>query len=159
MAEKEYIGKADLLYIFQLMATEYAKYVKKVEGKDLSTNDFTNELKAKLEGIDLTKYSTTEEMNTAIATEIGKITGIKFVKLASKSELPEVGEVGTIYLVPKTTVGTDNIYSEYFWNDLDKKYELMGDTTVDLTNYLQKTDVVELSTAEVKATWDSVFTS
>lgn len=159
MAEKNYIGKADILYIFQLMLTEYEKYVKKVDGKDLSTNDFTNDFKTKLEGIDLTKYSTTEEMYAAIATEIGKVVGIKFFKVDSKSELPTTGEIGIIYLVPKETVGADNIYTEYYWNDIDKKYEIMGETSVDLTNYLKITDVVELSKEEIKAAWDSVFTS
>lgn len=41
-------------------------YVKKVEGKGLSTNDFTNELKEKLEGI--TPYDPSE-----LETEIGKL--------------------------------------------------------------------------------------
>lgn len=51
-AQHQYLGKTDLLYLCQLMSNEYAKYVEKVSGKQLSTNDFTTELLNKLNGID-----------------------------------------------------------------------------------------------------------
>lgn len=42
----------------------------------------------------------------------------------------------TIYLVPKTNTGTRNIYDEYMY--INGAWEKIGDTEVDLTNYVQK---------------------
>lgn len=160
MAEKiEYLGKTDLLYICQLISSELAKYVTAVSGKQLSTEDFTTALKTKLDGIDLTAYSTTTEMQAAISAAIASVTGIKFVKVNSYGDLPYTGETGTIYLVPKTPTSTNNVYVEYYWDSNTENYEKMGDTSIDLSNYLSVDDVSELTTAEVKAVWDSVFTS
>jgi hypothetical protein len=142
-------------------------------------------LKDKLDGIDLTKYatiadptftgipnaptasagtSTTQIATTAfVATEIvnalATITGISFSKVDSYSALPTKGEVGVIYLVPKTKTDTNNIYTEYYWDANTSAYEILGDTTIDLSNYVTKDDIGELSKEEVKAAWDSVFTS
>ena len=44
MASKEYIGKSDSLFIFQLIAGELQKYVVAVQGKGLSEEDFTSAL-------------------------------------------------------------------------------------------------------------------
>ena len=57
MATNEYLGKTDWLFITQLLRTEYSKYVKAIEGMGLSTNDFTNELKTKLDDIDTSLYA------------------------------------------------------------------------------------------------------
>jgi hypothetical protein len=156
MAKTEYLGKSDLLYIVQLLSTEFAKYVKAVEGKDLSANDFTDDLKTKLDGIDLSKYSTTEEMTQAINDALGDVTGLSFEKYDTFAGLPETGVGGVIYLVPNSGTAP-NVMDEYFWNG--DSYELFGTTAVDLSGYLKEDDVEELSTDEVKAVWDSVFTS
>lgn len=184
MAKKEYFGKTDLLLLVQLIYAEVNKYVLKVDGKGLSEEDFTTALKTKLEGIDLSLYATLESpafsgtptvptategteslqiANTtfvlkAIADAIKDIAGIEITKVDSYEDLPEVGRKGTIYLVPKDkTTTTTDVYDEYFWDGT--RYEFMGSTAIDLSNYLQITDVVEMSTDEVQATWDSVFGS
>lgn len=56
-----------------------------------------------------------------------------FVKYSSFAELPTVGDSKVIYLVPKTPVSTNNALDEYIW--IDGKYDLIGDTTVDLSAY------------------------
>ena len=43
----------------------------------------------------------------------------------------------TIYLVPKNPTQSDNIYTEYI--RVSDKWEIIGDTSVDLTDYLKKT--------------------
>lgn len=156
--EVEYFGKTDLLFLINLIHTEVNKYVKAVSGKQLTTEDFTTALKTKLEGIDLSIYSTTEEMMAAINAAIASVVGIKFKKVDSIEDLPAVGVAGTIYLVPNGGTGS-NINDEYFWDTEELRYEKFGTTEIDLTNYLQKTDVEELSTTEVEAAWNSVFTS
>lgn len=55
-----------------IITDEVDKKVDKVEGKGLSTNDYTNEDKAKLDGIDLSKYVTNEKFDGPIREAIGK---------------------------------------------------------------------------------------
>ena len=43
------------------------------------------------------------------------------------------------YLTPKTTSGTDNVYDEWIYTN--NAWEIIGATTVDLTNYYTKTEV------------------
>lgn len=152
----EYFGKTDLLFLINLIHTEINKYVKAVSGKQLSTEDFTTALKTKLEGIDLSIYSTTAEMTAAINAAIASVVGIKFAKVASFADLPLVGAAGTIYLVPNGGTGS-NVNDEYFWDADTQTYEKFGTTEIDLTDYLKKTDVEELATTEVEAAWNSVF--
>lgn len=53
------------------------------------------------------------------------------------SSLPATGQIGTIYLVPKS--GSENdVHNEYIWVATDSKFELIGNTIIDLTNYVQK---------------------
>ena len=44
----------------------------------------------------------------------------------------------TIYMVPKATAGTNNSYDEYMY--INNAWEKIGDTEVDLSNYLSKTN-------------------
>lgn len=48
--------------------------------------------------------------------------------------LPDTGEDGILYLVAKDKKGSGNIYNEYLW--IDSSYELIGDTAVDLSDYV-----------------------
>lgn len=94
----------------------------------------------------------------AVAQALATITGISFESYPSFADLPAVGQTGVIYLVPNSGTGS-NVKDEYFWNATTQAYELFGTTQVDLTNYLQDTDVIELTQAEVLAAWNSVFGS
>ena len=220
MAAKEYIGSSDLLLTFQLIKAEFDKYVKAVEGKGLSENDFTDALKAKLEGIaagaevnvqadwnetnsssdafiankpdltvlaplaspaftgtptvpdvtagdNTTKIANTKFVTAAIATAISSITGIVFdadttglgyTSLTDLQTKHPTGESGHIYLV-QNAGSVPNTKDEYFWNSVSNSYELFGSTQIDLSNYLQKTDVAEVAAADVTAAWNSVFGS
>lgn len=217
MALKEYVGSTDLLLLVQLIYTEVSKYVEKVQGKQLSEEDFTSALKAKLEGIqagaevnvqsdwnqssnaaddyiknkpDLTIYAplasptftgsvkvptaasgadTTTAVNIAyLNAAIAGIAGIQFdadttgLGYTSLSDLQTkhpTGASGTIYLVQSSASGTANVFDEYFWNAAGSTpgYEKFGSTQADLSNYLLKTDVAEMSTSDVQTIWDSVF--
>ena len=55
-----------------VIVKELDKKVDKVEGKGLSTNDYTNEDKAKLNGIDLSKYVTDERFTIVAGEALGK---------------------------------------------------------------------------------------
>ena len=64
---------------------------------------------------------------------------ITFVRV---DELPAVGTNGTVYLVPKQDEGTDDLYDEYLWlsasGSVEAHYELIGSTSVNLSNYYTK---------------------
>lgn len=220
MAAKEYIGSSDILLIFQNIKNEFDKYVKAVNGKGLSENDFTDALKSKLEGIaagaevnvqvdwnqttssaddfiknkpDLTvfaplaspaftgtpttpdvtagdntgKIANTKFVTAAIAAAISSVTGIVFdadttglgyTSLTDLQTKHPTGESGHIYLV-QNAGSAPNTKDEYFWNSASSSYELFGSTQIDLSNYLQKSDVAEISAADVTAAWNSVFGS
>ena len=76
------------------------------------------------------------------------------LKLEKVDSLPATGEEGKIYLVPNAGAGV-NVYDEYFWYNKgtdanpDYVFELFGTTAVDLTNYIQETDLVEITTSEI----------
>lgn len=57
--------------------------------------------------------------------------------------LPEAGEDNTIYLVPKSTSKTNNYYDEYMY--INNNWELIGDTEVDLSNYLAKNNTISFT--------------
>lgn len=93
---------------------------------------------------------TVDEMNKAIAAAK---TG-RFEKVES---LPATGEDGIIYLIPSTTPSETNAYDEYYWDSDSEKYEYLGTTAIDLTDYLKAEDVAAMSNEEIQTIWDSVF--
>lgn len=91
-------------------------------------------------------YQTDTQVTTAINTAIAQISTIDFVVVASYQDLPVTGVKGTFYLVPHTP-GTHDIYDEYIWTVTDDTttpptygYELIGTTSVDLTDYMKISD-------------------
>lgn len=91
-------------------------------------------------------YQTTAQVQQAINSALSGITGIEF---SIVEQLPATGAAGTIYLVQKTVTATGNIYTE--WIYVNNKWETLGDTTVDLSEYLKKTDVSALTNEEIDA--------
>lgn len=70
----------------------------------------------------------------------------KHLKISVVAKLPtENIDTDTIYLVPKsdTEKADDNIYNEYVY--VNNKWELIGTTAVDLTNYVKNTDFANSS--------------
>ena len=66
----------------------------------------------------------------------GSASALKYLVV---EELPEIGENNTIYLVPKSTSKTNNYYDEYMY--INSAWELIGDTEVDLSDYLKEEDL------------------
>ena len=74
-----------------------------------------------------TQTYTKEEVNSLV----GQLVQIQVV-----SSLPQSGQANTIYLVPSGGSQPD-VYDEYVW--VNRAWEQIGNTEVDLSNYLQKT--------------------
>lgn len=74
-----------------------------------------------------------------VTEQLGGITGVTFQIVASYEDLPTTGENGVIYLVPNGKTG-NNAYDEYIWvvSDGVGKYEKIGSTEVDLSDYYTK---------------------
>lgn len=102
-----------------------------------------------------TTVATTAYVTSAISVALGQVVGIKFDGPYDNyndliTKVP-TGAAGTIYLV-KNSGSVPNANDEYFWKD--GHYELFGSTAIDLKNYVQFTDLVAITTAEI----DKMFT-
>lgn len=81
-------------------------------------------------GLNVPDSYTKAEVNALI----GSIQGARIEVVQS---LPQTGETNVIYLVPKQSAQTDNVYDEYVW--ANNNFERIGDTEIDLSNYYTKT--------------------
>lgn len=98
-----------------------------------------------LSGYGITNAYTKTETETAISTAIAGITGVSFEVVA---ELPVTGQDGVIYLVPNS--GTSpNSYDEYIWLSAQSRFEKIGTTDVDLSGYVQSSEMVTVTNAEI----------
>lgn len=90
---------------------------------------------------------TQKAISEAINAAVGGITGIDFQVVTS---LPESGKRGVIYLVSKGGA-SGNVYTEHIWIPANNKFEQIGDTAVDLSNYYNTSNLVPLSSSEIDA--------
>ena len=125
-----------------------------------------------------TLIATTAFVANAISKALEGVTGIDFVVLQVGEVLPSTGEKGKFYLKPLVAPESEtNVYEEYVW--VNNKWELIGTTSVDLSNYVKFTDLVdyvkntdlqeilanyllkseveEITAEEVTELWNSVF--
>lgn len=67
------------------------------------------------------------------------VAAVSTLSIAVADELPtEDISATTIYFVPKTTAGTQNVYSEYVY--INSAWELIGDTEIDLSDYYTRSE-------------------
>lgn len=160
------------------LKTDLSKYVGKVDGKGLSTNDYTDKAKAKVDAIpenpkytdttyDLTPYAKKTELMTEsdVNSLISKSTKMKKEVVTS---LPSTGKDDVLYL-KKDGNDVNNSYVEYMW--INGAWEIIGNTKIDLNPYAKKTDI-KTSLSEMtqsssyrtvsdseKSTWNSKLSS
>ena len=92
-----------------------------------------------------------------IDTAIGQITGISFQIVEDYAHLPVTGVNGVIYLVPISGASAPNVYEEYIWigeedpdtHEVTYRYEKIGTTDIDLSGYVQKTDISTMTNLEI----------
>ena len=88
-------------------------------------------------------YQTASDVSTAINSAIAGITGITYEVVQS---LPQSGSAGVIYLLSNSG-SSPNVYDEYIW--VNNGFEKIGTTDVDLTNYMQFSDMVAITNGEI----------
>lgn len=69
--------------------------------------------------------------------------GSKGLTVLVVDELPQTGEPDILYLVPKSTSSTNNIFDEYLYTE--DGWELIGSTDIDLSNYVDVTSSQNIS--------------
>ena len=91
----------------------------------------------------LIEYNGESKVIKRICELLDTMTDISFVVVQT---LPTTDiSTSTIYLVPKQSAGTDNIYDEYINTDgTSQGWELIGTTEIDLSNYYTKTETDDL---------------
>ena len=98
--------------------------------------------------LDLYPLTTRSEVNSLITSAIGNINSFEVSVVAS---LPTTDiDTHTIYFVSNSSSG-DSIYDEYMY--INNNWEKIGSTAVDLSNYLQKTDISDWAKASTKPTY------
>lgn len=96
-------------------------------------------------------YQTKAEVQSLINLAVGSVTSIRYEKVTS---LPATGSNGVIYLVAHSH-GTQDIYDEYIWISESKTFEKIGNTDIDLSGYVKKTDLTAITTDELNAMWSA----
>ena len=87
---------------------------------------------------DLTNYYV--KSDTYTKSEVSSlISAINSFNIEVVTSLPTTGVEHTLYLVPKTGDGATDVHNEYVW--VGSKYELIGNTEVDLSGYCKTADV------------------
>lgn len=97
-------------------------------------------------------YQTEADVQQLIDDELASITGIDFQIV---TELPATGVKGVIYLV-----GTQTPYDEFIWIEPTGQtahFEQIGSTSIDLSGYVQATEMHALTNAEIDAIYNQVF--
>jgi hypothetical protein len=106
----------------------------------ITDNNFTNAYKNQIQ----------QNANdiAAIQALLPTLTGLHYEVV---NELPTQDiSTSTIYLVPKSQSGTHNIYNEYVY--VNDNWELIGDTEIDLTNYVTKDGVKTINNESILGT-------
>lgn len=162
MAQHKVLDSNGLLYLWQKLKVEFAKYA--VAG-DIPTkvSDLTNDSEfqtatqvntaitgkgyqtsAQVESAITGKgYQTETQVNNLITAAIADIQGITFEIVQT---LPATGEAGTIYLVSHSGSAPD-VYDEYIY--VNNGWEKLGTTDIDLSGYVQDSDLVAITNAEI----------
>lgn len=94
-------------------------------------------------------YQTQSQVQSLINSAVGNITSIKYEKVTS---LPATGSNGVIYLVAHSH-GTQDIYDEYIWLSETKTYEKIGNTDIDLSAYVKKSELTAITTNDLNTMW------
>lgn len=92
-------------------------------------------------------YQTESQVASSIAGAIGDIVGLSALFVSSVDEVPEIGKVGCIYFVPHSHSDESDIYDEYMW--IGDKYEKIGNTDIDLSDYVKKDMLTPITTSDI----------
>ena len=114
------------------------------------TNDSGYQSATSVESIITAKgYQTQSQVQSLINSAVGNITSIRYEKVTS---LPATGSNGVIYLIAHSH-GTQDIYDEYIWLSETKTFEKIGNTDIDLSAYVKKSELTAITTNDLNTMW------
>lgn len=167
MNNLKYTDDNGLLYLIGKIKTLVGTKVDKVEGKGLSTNDFTTEEKTKLatlQNYDDTSisnrvttlenagYQTQSQVQTLINSSLSSVMTYKGT-VANYSDLPSQDvAVGDTYNITNASAN-NNAGDNATWNGTT--WDILG-SNIDLSSYLQKSELVAITNNEIDTMWASV---
>lgn len=97
-------------------------------------------------------YQTASEVQSAIDDALEGVSGIDIQVVTS---LPATGEKGVIYLIAHSHGDTGDIYDEYIWVSSTSSYEKIGNTDVDLSDYVKSSDISDITESELATMWNA----
>lgn len=99
-------------------------------------------------GTNTDQIATTKFVTSAVSTAIGNLAGVEFSIVTT---LPSSGSASTIYLVSAPDGKDDDIYNEYIWLSANNKFEKIGTTRIDLSNYYNTSNMTPITSAQIDA--------
>ena len=90
---------------------------------------------------DIDRLENNKADKTWVEQLIGNLSGVSLRKV---NTLPSTGEANVIYLVNENLGINENIYNEYIY--IDNKWELIGNTAIDIDNFVTKDDLGDIET-------------
>ena len=93
----------------------------------------------------LADYMTASAVQEEITKAVAAAANIRYEAVDT---LPETGEDKVIYLVPDDAEGS-SVKKQYMW--LNGKFELLGSTEMDLSNYWSKNEMRPMTSEELQA--------
>lgn len=156
----KYLDENGLLFVIQELKSKFAQK-EHIHGVATAAKDgfISAADKTKLDKL----FNT--EISTVISEESTDLTAAssKAVREYVKSVLANVagftaeiierfpadgGQAGVIYLLDNSTTQGDNAYSEYMW--INNKWELIGSTAVNLSEYVKASELTPLTNSEIE---------
>ena len=135
----------------QSAASPRLRFTKTANGVQIY-GDHDTGIQAGLGGIEVTDKSYVDNtIDDKIADALASISEIDFIVVDA---LPTTGEKGKFYLLANSGAES-NSYDEYVWvnkgttESPNYAFEKIGTTTVDLSGYLQSSDIEAITTAEI----------
>lgn len=167
MSSLKYTDDNGLLYLIGKIKTLVGTKVDKENGKGLSTNDYTTAEKTKLAGLqnyddtsidnrvttlENAGYQTQSQVQTLINSSLASVMTYKGT-VANYSDLPSQNvAVGDTYNITNASQ-YNNAGDNATWNGTT--WDILG-SDIDLSNYLQSSDLVAITNAEIDTMWASV---
>lgn len=90
-------------------------------------------------------YQTASQVTSAINSAIA---GVTQFDLQVVENLPAKGKKGVIYLMAHSHASGD-AYDEYVWVESKSAFEKIGNTDIDLSAYMKKTDLTVIANSEI----------
>ena len=158
MAQTDYLDTNGLLYYNEKLKGVYAKKTEVdanvIEGVSVNNSPLTPDANKVVnvpvpttvaQMTDSDSYATKAYVNDAV----GNVVGISF-EIVQTLPASGAGTPGTIYLISHGGSG-QNVYDEYAWISSTNSFEKLGTTDVDLSGYVQSSDLGNISNSTIDA--------